>query len=103
MAQEIIYTSAPQGLRPGTYGFCTVAATAGMPSSLLERLEALSGYSHLYPPDDPRAALNPVVHSHLILKLNGRRVHVVSRIADAGLDYSQRSNKLAHHAVLEDQ
>jgi hypothetical protein len=102
MAQEIIYTSAPQGLRPGTYGFCTVAATAGMPGSLIERLEALSGYRHLFPPGTPEAAQNPVVYSHVVLKLGTRRLHVVSRVADAGLDYSQRSNKLAHHVALEE-
>jgi len=102
MIQEIIYTSAPQGLRPGTYGFCTVAATAGMPASLIERLEALSGYRHLYPPGDAQASRNPVVFSHVELKVNGRSLHILSRVADAGLDYSQRSNKLAHHVVLDD-
>jgi len=101
MSQEIIYTSSPQGLRPGSFGFCTVATTPGMATSLAERLESLSGYRHVYTPGDPKAGLNPVVHSHLILKVGGQKLHVLSRIADAGLDYSQRTNKLAHHVALD--
>jgi hypothetical protein len=101
MTYEIIYTSAPQGLTPGSFGFCTVAATEGIPPLLLQRLESLSAYRHLYPPDHPRAGSNPINFSHLILNYAGRRLHVLSRIADAGLDYSHRTNKLAHHIALE--
>ncbi len=101
MSQEIVYTSSPQGLKLGSRGFCTVASTPGMASSLAERLESLSGYRHLYPPQDPQARLNPIAWSHLLLTVGGRRYHVLSRIADAGLDYSQRSNKLAHHVALD--
>ena len=60
MTQELIYTSAPRGLKPGSHGFCTVAVTQGMPPNLAERLEALSGYRHVYPPQDPQAELNPI-------------------------------------------
>lgn len=101
MSQEIVYTSSPQGLKLGSRGFCTVASTPGMASSLAERLESLSGYRHLYPPQDPQARLNPIAWSHLLLTVGGRRYHVLSRIADAGLDYSHRSNKLAHHVALD--
>lgn len=101
MSQEIVYTSSPQGLKLGSRGFCTVASTPGMASSLAERLESLSGYRHLYPPQDPQARLNPIAWSYLLLTVGGRRYHVLSRIADAGLDYSQRSNKLAHHVALD--
>lgn len=100
MSQELLYTSAPKGLRPGSRGFCTVACTQGMPPNLVERLESLSGYRQLYPPDSPQAGLNPVVHTHLRLAVGGIRYHVLSRVAAAGLDYSGRTNKLAHHVVL---
>lgn len=100
MSQEIIYTSSPRGLRPGSRGFCTVASTSGMPKTLAERLESLSGYRHLYQPIDPNAHLNPIALSHLIMLVGGQKYHVLSRVADAGLDYSQRSNKLAHHVAL---
>jgi hypothetical protein len=99
--QELIYTSAPKGLRLGSRGFCTVASTPGMATPLAERLEALSGYKHLYPPGSENAPQNPVNYSFVTFKLGGKTYYVLSRIADAGLDYTQRSNKLAHHVVLE--
>lgn len=101
MSQEIIYTSVPEGLKPGTRGFCTVVATEGMAKNMLERLESLSAYRHAFTPPDPRAAQNPVNYSHVIVKVAGQKYHVLSRIGDAGLDYSGRTNKLAHHVALE--
>ena len=101
MSQELLYTSAPHGLKPGSRGFCTVLSTQGMPAPLANGLEALSGYRPVFPSSDSRAHLNPVVRSHVILPVAGRSWHVLSRIADYGLDYSQRTNKLAHHVVLD--
>ena len=100
MIEELIYTSAVQGLKSGSKGFCTVASTAGMPANLVSLLESLSGYRHLADPGSPSAAQNPVVHNHLKIRLGGRSLQVLSRVADAGLDYSGRSNKIAHHVVL---
>ncbi len=102
MSRELVYTSAPRGVRPGSQGFCTVAHTQGMPANLIQQLESLSGYRQIFSPQDPKASLNPVVFSHLVLTLAGRRCHVLSRICDAGLDYTQRTNKFAHHVVLDD-
>jgi hypothetical protein len=101
LSQELIYTSAPRGLKLGSQGFCTVACTQGMSAALMERLESLSGYRHVYGPQDPRASQNPIAFSHLHLAVAGRQVHVLSRIAAFGLNYTRRSNKLAHHVVLE--
>lgn len=101
MGQELLYTSAPRGLKPGSRGFCTVLSTHGMPAPLATAVEALSGYRPIYPANDSQAALNPVVYSHLKLQATGRTWHVLSRIADYGLDYSQRANKLAHHVILD--
>ena len=100
MSEELLYTSAPQGLQPGSHGFCTVVRSAGLPKLLGERLESLSGYRHATAPHSGRGMGNPVNFSHLVLTLGGQRHHVLSRIADAGLDYTGRSNKLAHHVVL---
>ncbi|QEH31543.1 hypothetical protein OJF2_00080 [Aquisphaera giovannonii] len=100
MSHELHYTSVPRGLLPGSRGFCTVACTAGMPGSLRERLEGLSGYRPAVPPHDPDAALNPVAFSHHRLALGGRSSSVLSRVSAAGLDYSSRPNKHAHHVVL---
>ena len=96
MSKELIYTSAPRGLLPGSSGFCTVAMSEGLPNSWRERLESLSAYTRTYPPDDPR---NPVVFSHL--RVNS--LHVLSRIQEMGEEYTGRTNHLAHHVVLDDR
>ncbi len=101
MSHELIYTSAPRGLKPGSQGFCTVVSTQGIAVNLAQRLEALSGYRHVFPPPDPNARLNPVLYSHLHLNVSGRRCYLLSRVCDAGLDHTQRTNKFAHHMVLE--
>ena len=101
MAQELIYTSAPRGLLPGSSGFCTVARTAGMSPVLVGHLESRSGYRHLFPPQSEKAALNPVNWSHEIIRIGQTPTHILSRIADAGLDYTKRSNVIAHHLILK--
>ncbi len=97
MSQEIVYTSAPRGLKPGSKGFCTVVSTHGMAGNFSERLEILSGYRHAFTPGNRNA---PVNYSHLHIKVSEQTYYVLSRICDAGVDYSQRSNKLAHHVAL---
>jgi hypothetical protein len=101
MNAELLYTSAPQGLKQGSRGFCTVLSTVGMPLNLATKLESLSGYRHLYPSGTPDASKNPVGFSHLRFMVGGRQISVLSRISDYGLDYSQRTNKLAHHIVVD--
>jgi hypothetical protein len=101
VSQELYYTSAPKGLIPGSRGFCTVATTRGLSANLVDKLESLSAYRHLFPPLDTRASLNPVVFSHIRVSVAGKVYNVVSRICAAGLDYSERTNKFAHHVVLE--
>lgn len=100
MAQELIYTSAPRGLRVGSSGFCTVACTRGMAPNYAELLESLSGYAPVHPVQHPRASLNPVAFAHWRFEIGGKPAHVLSRVAFAGADYSGRSNKFAHHVVL---
>ena len=101
MIQELIYTSVPRGLKPGTQGFCTVACTSGMSPHLQTRLESLSGYRAVYSPNDSNASKNPAVFSHLVLNVGGTFQHVLSRTSDAGLDYTQRANKISHHLVFD--
>ena len=102
MIHELVFTSVPEGLRPGSQGFCTVAHSLGIPSNLAMRLETFSAYRHLFQPPSPNAAYNPVMCMHLTLNLGGKRYHVLSRVADAGLDYTQRTNKIGHHFLFED-
>jgi len=101
VVEEIIYTSAEKGLKQGSRGFCTVISTNGMALNLAERLESMSGYRQAFPLHDPKASLNPVCWSHMTTRLAGRSLHVISRVADAGQDYTGRSNKLAHHLVID--
>ena len=101
MAQELLYTSAARGLKPGSRGFCTVVSTHGMAAPLAECLESLSGYRPVYPPNDSAVDDNPVAWSHFQVSVGGKTLSILSRIAAYGLDYTQRSNKLAHHVVLD--
>jgi GTPase-associated protein 1, N-terminal domain type 2/GTPase-associated protein 1, middle domain len=100
VTQELLYTSAAQGLNPGSRGFCTVVRTRGMSAPLAAMLESLSGYRPAFPLNDPRASQNPVNYSHVRAAVGGKTLSIVSRVADYGLDYSQRTNKIAHHVVL---
>ncbi len=101
MIYELIYTSAPKGLKPGSRGFCTVARTAGFPASLDQALESMSGYRWL-----EARAQQPLVQPVNILcsqvQAGGRTYRVLSRIGDAGADYSGRTNKCAHHFAMAD-
>jgi hypothetical protein len=97
MAYELMYTSVPRGLRPGTSGFCTVAHTAGMPAPLIRSLETLSSYR----PDEMDARLPALSHWRLPA---ARGVHsVLSSVRPAELDHTRRATVLAHHIVLHAQ
>ena len=74
-----------------------------MAKNLAEQLERLSGYRHPFKPHDANARFNPVNFMHLKLTIAGRGHHLLSRICDAGVDYSKRTNKLAHHVAIEER
>ncbi len=96
MAFELIYTSAPRGLRPGVSGLCTVAHTAGMSPTMIRALESVSSYPPSIGSDPMTAPL--LIHWHLSIGLE--RFSVLSRIAHAGVDHTRRPNTIAHHVVL---
>ena len=98
--EELIFTSSSRGLQVGKSGFCTVAATKGMTPGLIRMLESLSGYRHLFAPGTPEAAKNPVAYSYVKAKVGNDFRYVLSRVKDCGVDYSGRSNKIAHHLSL---
>ncbi len=101
MAMELIYTSAKNGLKPGSVGFCTVAMSRNMPAGLAAALESLSGYRHIFAAGDNRYAENPVSFGHLLLPDRSRLLRVLLRIGSAPADYTGRTNKLAHFVVLD--
>src|SRR5581483_9287360 len=81
MTHELFYTSAPQGVKPGSHGFCTVALTGGLQAVLADRLEALSASRPAFPPHDERASRSPVVRAHYQLTQGGRALHVLSWVS----------------------
>lgn len=100
MAWQLIYTSAPRGLAPGHSGFCTVARSADLRDAVAQRLEQISSYHYLDPAKVSDPARNPALHAYRILDLRGAKFHVLSRIKPAGLDFTARTNHLAHHLLF---
>ncbi len=99
MARELIYTSAKQGILPGSQGFCSVAISQGMPTAMRMGLEAMTGYR--LPPWGPAVEDAPVEFLHATLSAGGERFHAVGAVRAAAPDHSGRSNKFAHFVVLE--
>lgn len=100
MSFELVLTSVPKGLKPGSRGFASVAFTEGMPANYVQVCESLSGYVHVFDPQDSKYSQNPVGYSHLVTSTGGRTFSILSRIAAYGTDYTGRTNKLAHHLML---
>lgn len=96
MPQQLIYTSAPRGVVAGRSGHCTVARSAAMREALMLQLEKLSYYQHL----SLSGGLERPIYSCRIVDIRGSRYHVLSRIQDAGLDFTGRTNFLAHHLIF---
>lgn len=96
MPQQLIYTSAPRGLVAGRSGHCTVARSAAMREALMLLLEKLSYYQHL----SLSGGQERPIHCCRVVDIRGSRYHVLSRIQDAGLDFTGRTNFLAHHLVF---
>lgn len=100
MPHELIYTSSPRGLKAGATGYCTVAHTPNLPTDLANQLEGISHYRHLQVGATASESANPVAYAHSVLTTGYTVHHVVSRVADSGLDHSGRSNFLAHHVAF---
>ena len=96
MAWQLIYTSAPRTLTAGQTGYGTVARSEHLREALIQRLEQLSYFQH----GDNRATTPPVIHAYRILDLRGAKYHVLTRLVDAGLDFTNRTNHLAHHLIF---
>src|ERR1035437_410885 len=96
MPQQLIYTSAQRGLVAGRSGHCTVARSAAMREALMLQLEKLSYYQHL----SLSGGQERQIYSCRVLDIRGSCFHVLSRIQDAGLDFTNRTNFLAHPLVF---
>src|SRR5438046_2675698 len=90
MCEELIFTSAPRGLHPGSQGYCTVAQTRGLGVVWRQRIEELSG-----------SRGSAVAFSHLRIRGEGGTRSVLSRVAPVDREYTGRTNVFAHHVVLD--
>lgn len=94
MAFELLFTSVPRGLRPGSSGYCAVSQTRGIPEDLAGALERRSRYVH--EPGNGAA----VAFGYRPILSGGKTYRVLSRAVDAGLDFTGRRHFLAHHLAL---
>jgi hypothetical protein len=92
MAKEIVVTSVPRGINLGRTGFQVVMRTAGIGADVMSSLERLAVYRHV-PEGSGR---NPVIYSYRSVRGTTGQLNVLGRTVDAGNDFSNRSNKLAH-------
>jgi hypothetical protein len=93
--RELIFTSVPSGLKPGSSGYCTVARHEDMDPMLERELERLSFY-------EMDGGLHPVIHAFRILRLQSGNHYVLSRICYSGSDHTGRTNYIAHHLVFDE-
>ena len=96
MAWQLIYTSAPRLLEAGRSGFGTVARHRAIPNLLAGAIERISQFSRL-----PGLGEHRIIYSHRHISGSGARFHVISRISDAGADYTGRTNHIAHHLIID--
>jgi hypothetical protein len=101
MPWQLIYTSAPRGLLSGQSGFCTVARSADLREALVQRLEQISSYHYLRVSEAATAKRNPTISAFRLLDLRGAKYYVLTRIQPCGLDFTARTNHLAHHVVFQ--
>lgn len=91
MAYQLIYTSAPASLTLGRTGFSTVARSRGMPEKLAAAVERCGVYE----------IGSGEVFSHRTLQYGGQTWHILTRMRDAGTDYTNRNNYVAHHIAIQ--
>lgn len=94
--KHLVYTSARRGIDSNYPGFCTVAATPGIPPQIRKSIENLSGYSS----EGGESGAYPN-YSHMKLRTREGVRHLISRISPCPPDYSGRSNTIAHHILFE--
>ncbi|MBT62041.1 MAG: hypothetical protein CML13_02365 [Puniceicoccaceae bacterium] len=94
MADQLIFTSSVRGIKPGASGYCTVLRSPGIRSALEQALEKISVFEH------GRCNQGRMVYTCRKLEIRDKTYYVLSRISDAGKDYTGRTNFLAHHLAF---
>ena len=95
MAFQLIYTSAPRLLQAGRTGFGTVAKHPAVRGALQSEIERFSQFSRQEGLKQDR-----VIFQYRCLSISGTAFHVISRLKDAGSDYTGRTNHIAHHVIF---
>lgn len=95
MAHQIIFTSSVRGIKPGASGYCTVLRSPEIRPALEQALEKISVFEH------SQCNQGRTIYSYRNLAIRDKAYHVLSRVSDAGKDYTGRTNFLAHHLVFE--
>lgn len=95
MAYQLVYTSAAKLLDAGRSGFGTVARSKAISPLVVSALERVSQFSNLRGNDRTRTIF---VHRRIVAANN--RFHLLSRICDAGADYTGRTQHIAHHLLV---
>lgn len=72
--------------------------TAGIGDGVMSSLEQLAAYRHVHPQGSGR---NPLIYSYRSVRGITGQLNVLGRTVDAGNDFSNRSNKLAHLLSVE--
>ena len=95
MAYQLVYTSAAKLLDAGRSGFGTVARSKSINSLVVSTIERASQFANLRGLDR-----NRVIFVHRRVTAGSSRFHVLTRIVDAGVDYTGRTNHIAHHLIV---
>jgi Leucine-rich repeat (LRR) protein len=96
MTAQLIFTSAPMGLEPGRSGYCTVAREKTLSQRLVREIERISVLDI-----SGSGESAPKVDAFRLLKVGSSKVCLLSRIRSAGQDYTNRTNYLAHHLIID--
>ena len=95
MPRELIFTSVPKGVKPGSTGYCTVAKHKGIDRLLDQAVEKLCFYELM------KLAIKPVVHNYSILSLNTGTFYVLTRTCYSGSDHTGRTNYISHNLIFD--
>lgn len=98
MAFQLVYTSAAKLLDAGRSGYGTVARSKSITPLVVSAIERVSQFANQRGLDRHR-----VIHVHRRITAGSNRFHVLTRIVDAGADYTGRTNHLAHHLVISQE
>lgn len=98
MAFQLVYTSAAKLLDAGRSGYGTVARSKSITPLVVSAIERVSQFANQRGLDRHR-----VIHVHRRITAGSNRFHVLTRIVDAGADYTGRTNHLAHHLVVSQE